>query len=160
MQQQRSRRALVSAVGSALVGSVLMLFAVSAPAIDFTLPSWDDEQIEGVLNTTITAGAAIRTQARSSKLVGKANNNPNVCGRIDVNGQQRINCQTCQGLFCEQSFPAQYLADARGQFLPNFDDGNLNDNKGDLVQAPLKITQDLSLKWGRTGLLRQAPVFL
>src|SRR3546814_16895686 len=87
-------------------------------------------------------------ESRSRSLIGKANNDPGVCGRVDANGTQRIHYQSCQGLFREQTFPAAQLANAPGQFSINSDDGDLNYDRYDLVQAPFKITQDLSLTLG------------
>ncbi|MGH8444377.1 MAG: DUF1302 family protein [Solimonas sp.] len=147
------------ALASAVVAAGLALQSGSAQAISFELP-WNDElQIEGVLNTTVTAGVAMRMQDRSASLVGKSNNNPGVCGRIDVNGTQRIHYQSCQGLFREQTFPAARLASAPGQFSINSDDGNLNYDRYDLVQAPFKVTQDLTLKLGDWGFFAKGLYF-
>jgi hypothetical protein len=124
-----------------------LLQAPQAAALSFTL----DEAGEwsAVLNTTITAGAAWRMQDRSSDLVGKSNLNPDVCGRTP---EGNALYQGCQGLFRTQSYPAEQLSGAPGQFTLNADDGNLNYDKGDMVQAPLKVTQDLTLTFGDFGL--------
>jgi hypothetical protein len=126
----------------------LLLAPVSSPllALSFSLP-YGDDSIEGVLNTTITFGAQWRMQDRASDLVGKSNLNPNLCGRED--GAPRY--QSCQGLFRDQVFPAQRLVSGPGQFSVNADDGNLNYDKYDITQAPLKVTQDLNLTFGDYG---------
>ena len=143
-------------VGLWAVAALLAMQAGTASALSFTLP-WDEEsQIEGVLNTTITAGAAWRTEERSDDLVGKANLDPDVCGRLP---DGRTFYQSCQGLFRTQSFPAERLSEVPGQFTPNADDGNLNYGKGDLVQAPLKITQDLTLSLGDFGIFLKGLYF-
>jgi len=132
--------------------AVLAVWAWSgaASAISFTLPWGEDgEQIEGVLNTTITAGASWRTEDRSADLVGKSNLNSGLCGRNPDNG--RTLYQSCQGLFKDQVFPAERLSQFPGQYSINNDDGNLNYGKGDLTQAPLKITQDFTLSMGDFG---------
>ncbi|MES2682934.1 MAG: DUF1302 family protein [Pseudomonadota bacterium] len=143
--------------------------ALSQPvhAIDFKLPFGDDG-IEGVLNTTTTFGAQVRMQDRSADLVGKSNIDPNVCGRIGIGnnpaptGTQVVGSplyQSCQGLFRTQSYPAARLGQVPGQYSLNFDDGNLNYDKHDLTQAPLKITQDISLTQGDYGFFARALVF-
>lgn len=120
----------------------------SAHALSFEIP-FSDSAVEGVLNTTITAGASMRMQGQSSALIGKANNNPNVCA-----GQQ-----SCQGLFKRQSQPAATLAAAPGLFGSNNDNGDLNYNKYDLTSAVAKITQDISLKYGDYGFFAKTLYF-
>lgn len=107
-----------------------------------TFSAGENKAIEGTLNTTITVGAGWRLEERANNLVGKGNLNPDVCG-----GQ----FQSCQGLFREQSFPAEQLTRAPGQFSPNFDDGNWNYDQGDIFSGVAKITQDLNLTWGDYG---------
>lgn len=126
-----------------------------ANAVEFKLPFGEDG-IDGVLNTTFTAGVQMRMQERSGDLVGKANLDPSVCGRT-ASGQPLY--QSCQGLFRTQTFPAARLSEVPGQFSSNFDDGNLNYDKHDLTQAPLKLTQDLSLNWGDYGFFARALYF-
>lgn len=135
-------RTAVSVFGLALV-------AGPAFAISFNLP-YNDDEIKGVLNTAVTAGASIRTQERSQALVGKSNNNPGVCG---------IPYQSCQADFKDQLYPSQQLARAPGQYTLNADDGDLNYNKGDLTSAPLKVTSDLTLTYGDFGAFGRALFF-
>jgi hypothetical protein len=130
-----------------VAGIVLALASGPAAALSFSLP-YGDDTIEGVLNTTITFGAQWRMQDRASDLVGKSNLNPNLCGR-NPDGTPRY--QSCQGLFRDQIFPAQRLVSGPGQFSVNADDGNLNYDKHDITQAPLKVTQDLNLTFGDYG---------
>lgn len=141
-------------------GLLLALFVAlgwqgSAHAVEFTLP-YGEEGITGVLNSTITAGAQWRMQERSQSLVGKANLDPNVCGR-KADGTPLY--QSCQGLFRTQTYPAARLSEVPGQFSNNFDDGNLNYDKGDLTQAPIKLTQDLTLNYGDYGFFARALYF-
>lgn len=127
---------------------VVAVFAAAplhlAHAIQFNLDYGDG--VQGTLNTVITAGVGLRVQNREAELVGKANNNPDVCGL--VNGVQN---QSCQGLFRDQGHPAAALAAGPGQAGYNTDDGNLNYDLYDLTQGVLKVTQDLSLKYGDWG---------
>ncbi|AXQ28521.1 DUF1302 family protein [Solimonas sp. K1W22B-7] len=87
-----------------------------------------------MLNTTITItitfGAAVRTQTRSQDLVGNANLDANVCG-LSPDGM--ILYQASKGLFRTQTFPAEHLVNAPGQFTLNADDGNPSYDKGGLA---------------------------
>lgn len=146
------------------VGALLLAFAGAAQAIDFQIP-FGEETIEGVLNTTTTFGVQVRTQDRSADLVGKANLLPTVCGRQGEGGNRVTTgagnplYQSCQGLFREQSYPGARLSEVPGQFSNNFDDGNLNYNKHDLTQAPLKITQDITFRKGDSGFFARVLAF-
>jgi hypothetical protein len=135
----------------AVVVLSLATLATQAQALSFDIP-FSDQAIEGVLNTTVTVGAAVRMQGRSSGLVGKANNNPNVCDGA-------VGLQSCQGLFKRQDAPARALAAAPGLFGSNNDDGDLNYNKYDLTSAVAKVTQDISLKYGDFGFFAKTLFF-
>lgn len=150
-KQVRPRR-----LSAALVAVCAGMYSNAGQAITFTLPWSDEETIEGVLNTTITAGAQWRLKNPSSDLIGKSNLNPDLCGRSATG---RPFYQSCQGLFRTQIFPAQRLVDAPGQFSLNADDGNLNYAKGDITQAPVKLTQDLTLTLGNFGFFAKTLFF-
>lgn len=138
-------------VAQVAVSVLLGALAGQVQALSFDLPV-GDSAVEGVLNTTLTVGASVRMENRSNGLVGKANNNPNVCDGA-------VGLQSCQGLFRAQSAPAAALAAAPGLFGNNNDDGNLNYDKGDLTSAVAKITQDLSLKYGGYGFFAKGLFF-
>ena len=80
---------------SVSLGGLILCLSVAytplASAIEFSIP-FNDDEIEGTLNTTITVGAAMRMQGRSSRIIGKGDINPDVCA-----GQQ-----ICQGTFKNQ----------------------------------------------------------
>jgi hypothetical protein len=120
--------------------AAMLLGASPAQAITFEMDLGDG--VSGTLNSVMTFGAGIRMQDRSVNLVGKANLDPAVCGGI---------AQSCQGVFRDQIHPAQTLARHPGQAFLNADDGNWNYDKGDLTQAPFKLTQDLNLSYGDYG---------
>jgi len=124
------------------VGSALLIGLLS-PAV--LAVSWDvpvgSSDLQATVNTAVTAGGAIRMQSQSSSLIGKSNLNPQLC--TGPNGAY----QSCQGLFRNQIYPAQRLVAAPGAASINNDDGDLNYNKGDLVSAVGKITQDWTLSW-------------
>ena len=126
----------VAAVAAALV-------AGRAGATEFQFGSpLGEAPITGVLNTTITMGVGVRMESRSDDLVGKSNLDPSVCAPP---------YQSCQGLFREQTYPAEHLFAAPGMPSLNNDDGNLNYDKGDVFQAPGKVTQDLTLRYNDFG---------
>lgn len=133
----------------AVMGLVAVFCSGAASAIEFSLP-YGESGIKGVLNTAITAGAAIRMQERSEALVGKSNNDPTACG---------IPFQSCQATFRDQIYPSARLAEIPGQYSLNADNGNLNYDRHDLTQAPLKVTPDLSLTYGTFGFFGRAIFF-
>src|SRR3546814_18532722 len=94
------------AFASAVVAALMSLQCGVVHALSIDLPLGDDLRLSGTLNTTVTAGVAMRMESRSRSLIGKANNDPGVCGRVDANGTQRIHYQACPGVFREQKFPA------------------------------------------------------
>ncbi|WP_420427559.1 DUF1302 domain-containing protein [Algiphilus sp.] len=110
-------------------------------------PAWGanfrlSDDIDLQINTNIIAGAGWRINGRSTDLVGKSNLDPGVCAR---------QFQSCQGLSREQSYPAERLANAPGAPSVNGDDGNLNYDQWDIVQAPFRINQDFTLSFGNFG---------
>ncbi|HUS23704.1 MAG TPA: DUF1302 family protein, partial [Candidatus Binatia bacterium] len=131
--------ALVRGLQSALCAGAL-LAAGSAGAVQFELDIGSNG-LQGVLNTTITAGAGLRMEGRSQDLLAKGNQNPNVCS-----GEQ-----TCQGVFKDQTHPGRTGARAPGQATYNADDGNWNYDRHDLTQAVFKVRQDLNLTYGNFG---------
>jgi hypothetical protein len=143
--------------GAAIGGSVLLLsagYVSPAAALGFTVP-FGDQEIEGTLNTTLTAGASIRTQSRSDKFIGKGDLNPDVCAGTTPQEKH----YSCQGVFKNQFQPAALSARSPGTFSGNIDDGDLNYNKYDLTSGVAKITQDISLKWGDYGFFGKALYF-
>ena len=134
------------------LAATLLLTGAPALAIDFSFqPPFAKDQVKGVLNTTFTAGVGIRMQSPSASLIGKSNLNPNVCAPP---------YQSCQGLFRTQIYPAQHLVAAPGAASDNIDDGELNyAHKGDIFQAPLKVTPDLTLTYGDFGIFARVLYF-
>lgn len=101
------------------------------------------ERIDAVLNNTVTFGASWRLQDPAADLIGKSNLDPDVCAGA---------FQSCQGLHRTQIYPSERLRDAPGMASVNFDDGNLNYKRGDITQAPLKISQDFRFLFGNYGI--------
>ncbi len=122
----------------------LLLIPLAGPAGAYqTSVRLFDKDVGVVLNNTVTFGASWRLQDQASDLISKGAIDPDLCS-----GQ----FQTCQGLFREQTFPAARLAAAPGQASINFDDGNLNYDRGDLVQMPLKYSHDFRFTWDNYGI--------
>lgn len=146
MKIETKRHSMVRAAAWLTLTSVLL--SGNAFALDFSFPGLGEETVEGVLNTTITVGGAWRMHDPSVDLIGKANLNPDACGR-GANGRPLY--QSCQGLFRDQSFPAARLGEVPGQYTMNADNGNLNYGRGDMISGLAKVTQDISLRMGDFG---------
>ena len=146
-----------SRLGIFKAGLVLLLamgYASQASALGFTIPV-AGEEIDGTLNTTLTAGVGVRMQNPSSKIIGKGDLNPNVCS----GGTPQTDHYSCQGVFKNQFQPAALAASAPGAFTGNSDDGDLNYKRYDLTSGVAKITQDLSLKWKDYGIFLKGLYF-
>ncbi|WP_293396789.1 DUF1302 family protein, partial [Nevskia sp.] len=124
-----------------LVGAILAVAVPAVSALELDA-NFLDQDFNAVLNQTITAGVGFRIEERDSRLVGKSNINPNVCSGV---------YQTCQGLHREQIYPAQHLRRSPGAASINFDDGNLNFDRGDVTQSPIVWTHDLKIESGSYG---------
>lgn len=119
----------------------LGVWSMAASATEFDV-NFLDQDFNAVLNQTITAGVAFRIEERDSRLIGKANINPNVCTGV---------YQLCQGLNRTQTYPAEQLRRSPGAPSLNFDDGNLNFDRGDITQSPIVWTHDLKIESGSYG---------
>jgi hypothetical protein len=139
--------------------AVMLILVYTAPAAFALSFDWPlgEEEVSGVLNTSLSAGAQFRMQDRSSDLVGKTKINPNLCpvagngagtscqGHLDVANPLHFLLNSFVG---EGHGANQVAVDAPGQFSNNNDDGNLNFDRYDLTQAPLKVSSDLTLSYG------------
>ncbi|MDT0496212.1 DUF1302 family protein [Algiphilus sp. W345] len=122
-------------IGAAIIA---LSCAGLAQASDFSFGLFG-EDIDVILNNSLTAGAQWRLHDRADYLVGKADLNPDLCAGA---------YQLCQGVTRDQAYPAARLRDAPGQASMNFDDGNLNYDKGDIVQAPIVLSTDAKFRFG------------
>ena len=140
-----------SVIVSALIATALATISGPAAAVDFNIPvPGSDTPIHGQLNTTATAGIGIRTQSRNDSLIGKADLNPDACG-TSPGSAGTIVYQNCQGVFRTQGYTSQRLSQVPGSYSMAHDDGDLNYNKGNIFEAPAKVTPDLTLTWGDFG---------
>lgn len=105
---------------------------LQALALDFDL-----EKLRYNTRADFGGGVSIRTQERSSALVGKLNLNPGLCPD---------NCYSFGG----NTEPNQRLLAAPGAFSVSGDDGNLNYDRYDLTAAPLKLNLQFDASYGNT----------
>lgn len=119
--------------------AVLVLAVQAAPAAagDYRFELFG-EDFQAIVNNSLTAGVQFRLHDQADYLVGKSNLNPDVCAGI---------WQLCQGVIREQDYPARRLRESPGQASMNFDDGNLNYEKGDITQSPFVFTTDAKFRW-------------
>ena len=124
------------------VGVVL---AFPAQALQFNF-----DKLSATINTSMEVGAQWRMQDRDSRLVGKANLDPELCrisscqghsNGFDANG----NPEPGLGIIGEGPDRNQRAVDAPGAFSINHDDGNLNFDKYDVTQGLVKLAQDITL---------------
>lgn len=123
--------------GRVAAAALVFMVCTSASARQFDIDLLGQD-VTAILNNSLTAGAQWRLHDRAGYLVGKANRNPDVCTGV---------FQLCQGVVRDQIYPAERLRDAPGQASMNFDNGNLNYDKGDIVQAPIVLNTDLKLRF-------------
>lgn len=109
-----------------------------AHAIDF-----QNGELEGSFDTTVSYGASVRGQGRDPQLAGKATINPLI-------GRQNVTL----GALSFPGSPAQVAAP--GSFSVNRDDGNGKYDRGDLISSALKVTSELSLEWRGWGAFTRA----
>ncbi|MGH8560422.1 MAG: DUF1302 domain-containing protein, partial [Nevskiales bacterium] len=145
-------------------GLVIILSLCSLPtqAAQF---EWQlgEETVKAAINTSVQFGAQLRVEDRADDLVGKAALNPLLCPRASNNAGT-----SCQGHLDVQnplhgapvelnSFIGegpgvnQIAVNAPGAFSTNYDDGNLNFNKGEVTQAVGRFTSDLNLTYKNFG---------
>jgi len=117
---------------AALVSAIAMaLGAAPAHALEF-----QQGELSGSFNNTVSYGAAWRVQSRDDDLVAKSHFNPGI----------------------SQAPLADQIA-APGRFSANSDDGNLNYDRGDMIQGQIRLTSELDLNWRNYGAFVRANYF-
>lgn len=139
--------------GRWLAAATLWMLTGAAGAIDFSLSSLN---LKGKLQSQLSAGGTLRTEERSSDLVGKLN----------LPGQEQF-CED-KPAFPPGAAPGQNCTDVDGNAaylaLPgaasvNNDNGNLNYEKGDVVNAVFRYAPRLQLTHPRFGIDVSAVAF-
>ena len=151
MKSIKPVRGLLARAPLATAVAVALLAAPAAQAFEF-----EKGGLTGSLDTTVSYGISVRTEKPDPNLIGKAHFNPALCafnvplGAIPP-GPGRCSSNAVPG-------PAYQVA-APGRFSVNRDDGDLKYDKGDAFSNAFKITSELSLKWGTSGLFTRATYF-
>ncbi len=111
--------------------------AAARPAGAFEF-EFGETGISANLRTEFSAGARMRMQDRDSRLLG----------RLNVSGQQNL----CDGGSCNSvDGNARFLA-APGNVLQDYDNGDLNYDRYDIVQATSRLSAKLGLTYDSYGL--------
>lgn len=113
------------------------LFASAASAYDLSFPALG---LDGTLSAQVSVGATVRTEERNPDLVGKLNlpGQEAFCDDALIPGTAAgVDCTTVEG-------NAAYLA-LPGYPSVNTDNGNLNYDKGDVVNAAIRFAPRLQL---------------
>jgi hypothetical protein len=116
------------------IASALLLSSTTALALDY---QFDDLNI--TINNRFTSGISMRMQNPSNDLIGKTN----------VPGQQNLcNADSCISLTGNPE-PNQRLVNAAGAFSGvNADNGDLNYQRYDIVNASNRLSSDMTVKYG------------
>lgn len=116
----------------ALPGVLLACICAPAYALNF---EWGDAQF--TFNNTLVLGTAIRLENPDKSIIGKLNNNPDLCPDDCIS-------------FTGDPGPNQRLVDAPGAFIgTNFDNGNLNYDKFDFVNGQVRLTSDFIVQYDK-----------
>ncbi len=141
--------------------SLILAAALTSNAVQAF--QFDVGQINASLDNSITIGSAWRLEERDPRLIGKSNLQPGLCtarrsdgtlgnkeghdGTPDGSpGNIGFTCNDSDGPDVNRAYVRE-----PGSFSPNGDNGNLNYEKHELVNAAAKYTGDLNLKWGNFG---------
>jgi len=151
MKSNKTVRGLLARAPLATAVAVALLAAPAAQAFEF-----EKGGLTGSLDTTVSYGISVRTEEPDEDLIGKAFFNPLICFQ-----NQRIPPGPAPSpTACSAGFPgsAAQIA-APGRFSVNRDDGDLKYDEGDAFSNAIKITSELSLKWGTWGAFTRATYF-
>jgi hypothetical protein len=133
-------RGLLRRAPLATAVAVALLAAPAAQAFEF-----EKGGVTGSLDTTVSYGVSIRTADIDPDLVGKAAFDPAICFQNIPLGAIPPGAGRCSS----NAVPGSaYQVAAPGRFSVNRDDGDLKYDNGDPFSNAIKITSELSLKWG------------
>jgi hypothetical protein len=149
MKSTKTVRGLLARAPLATAVAVALFAAPAAQAFEFQKGG-----LTGSLDTTVSYGISVRTEDADEDLIGKAHFDPALCfqnvplGPIPV-GPGRCSSSAVPG--------SPYQIAAPGRFSVNRDDGDLKYD--DTFSNAIKITSELSLKWGNWGAFTRASYF-
>ena len=124
-----------------LAGSMVLVFANGAHAIELEFGD-----VTGTLKSSLSIGAAVRTEAPDVRLIGKLNVNgqQNLCNNNPPAGSTSSPCLSFTG----DPAPNQRIVSAAGAFSgANKDNGDLNYSRWGVVAALTKFSSDLNLSY-------------
>lgn len=142
-------------LGSSLVmGPLCVLLIVAAPAanaFNFDVDGGALGDFKFTWNNRLSAGAQVRTEKRSNKLIDKSNisGQRTLCAGLPsgssggISGFFNPDCQSRIG----DPTPSQVLINARGGYNINGDDGDLNYDQGDMTYTTLFARSEFSGYW-------------
>lgn len=133
----------MSAINNTALVIACLGLAPNAQALNFSLGDF-----EGSVNTSLTVGARVRMQDRDADIISKFNNpgGEELCV-TDPNDPADI-----LGGCVFDAQETNVFNTSAGNNNPNGDNGNLNYDKGDVVQTAAKATIDFNVDWGDYGL--------
>jgi len=142
-----SRAPLATAVAAALLAA-----APAAQAFEFSKGDFT-----GSIDTTVSYGISVRTEAPSPGLIGKSQYNPLLCAQNVPLGAIPPGAARCTSTGGVPGSAAQI--NAPGRFSINRDDGNMKYGEGEAFSNAFKITSEASLKWNDWGSFVRATYF-
>ena len=160
MKSNKNLRGLMSRAPLATAIAFGLLAAPAAQAFEFQKGG-----LTGSLDTTVSYGVSIRTEDADPDLIGKAYFNPLICtqnavGTVVVDPTAAIPPPPGSFNPCSLGYPGSAAQRAApGRFSVNRDDGDLKYDNGDPFSNAIKITSELSLKWGTWGAFTRATYF-
>jgi hypothetical protein len=143
------RKPLFAAVALALVAA-----APVASAYEF---QFENSELTGSIDTTVSYGYSWRTDDADANLIGKSYFEPNLCWNNVPLGAIPVGFGRCAGTGGVPGSPYQQAA--LGRFSANRDDGNLNYEEGDPISSAVKLTTELSLNYRDSGFFGRATYF-
>jgi len=153
MKSTKTVRGLLARAPLATAVAVALLSAPAAQAFEF-----ESGGLTGSLDTTVSYGISVRTEDADPDLIAKSYFDPALCGQnVPLAAIPPGNLGRCASAGGVPGSLAQIAAP--GRFSANRDDGDLKYGEGDAFSNALKITSELSLKWGNSGLFTRATYF-
>src|SRR4249919_2248275 len=153
MKSTNTVRGLLARAPLATAVTAALLAAPAAHAFEFQKGG-----LTGSLDTTVSYGISVRTQDADSDLIGKSYFNPALCAyNFPLAAIPAGNLGRCASAGGVPGSQAQI--DAMGRFSANRDDGNVKYDKNDPFSNAIKVTSELSLKWGNWGAFTRATYF-
>ncbi|KFN42503.1 hypothetical protein N789_12755 [Arenimonas oryziterrae DSM 21050 = YC6267] len=133
--------------------AVALLTAPAAQAFEF-----GKGELTGSLDTTVSYGISVRTEAPNDGLIGKSYFDPALCSQnFPLAAIPPGNLGRCASTGGVPGSAAQIAA--RGRFSANRDDGDVKWDEGDAFSNAFKVTSELSLKYRDWGAFTRATYF-